>query len=371
MKTLIVTLEYPPQIGGIASYIYNFAKHDTLGEVVVYAPVTAGGLEYDAKNPWKTIRRKPFWALRPRWFKMLLQLRKIIKQEKITELYIHHVLPVGYVAYLLKKSLGVPYTIFLHGTDLEMATKTRGKTKKFARICLGASRVVVNSEFLKNKLSIKVEGLKNVVVLYPCPGDQFLQPVNIEELETLRSKLALNGKKVLLTVARMAEGKGFPHLIRLLPQILQKVPNLVWLVIGDGPKRPALVAAVQKNNLHNVTRFLGTVPYEELAKYYQLADLFVLLTHKDESSEEGWGTVFLEAAASSLPVVAGRVGGVEEVVDNLRTGLLVDVYQDQSVISGVADLLREEKYAKELGVAGHERVLGEFTWEKQIEKLKN
>lgn len=369
MKTLIVTLEYPPQIGGIASYVYNFAKHYSLGEVMVYAPVTPGDAEFDVKNPWKTIRRRPFWGLRPRWFKLLLQLRKIIKQEQIIELYVHHVLPVGYVARLLKKNLGTPYTIFLHGTDLEMATKTRGKTKKFAKICLAANKVVVNSEFLKNKLLTKVEGLQNIVVLYPCPGDQFLQPVNTEELEILRSKLALNGKKVLLTVARMAEGKGFPHLIRLLPQILQKVPNLVWLVIGDGPKRSMLVDMVQKNNLHNVTRFLGTVPYEDLSKYYKLADLFVLLTHKDESSEEGWGTVFLEAAASGLPVVAGRVGGVEEVVDNLRTGLLVDVYQDQSVVSGVADLLREEKYAQELGAAGHERVLNEFSWEKQIKKL--
>lgn len=370
MKTLIVTLEYPPQIGGIASYVYNFVKHYALGEIIVYAPVVTGGVEFDAKNSWKTIRQKPFWILRPRWLKLLLQLRKIIKQEKITELFIHHVLPVGYVAYLLKKNLGIHYIIFLHGTDLEMATNRRSKLKKFAKICLNADRVVVNSEFLKNKLLNKVDSLKNIVVLYPCPGDQFLQPVNSEELEILRSKLALNGKKVLLTVARMAEGKGFPHLIRLLPQILQKVPNLVWLVIGDGPKRNMLVDMAQKNNLQNVTRFLGTVPYEELAKYYKLADLFVLLTHKDESSEEGWGTVFLEAAASGLPVVAGRVGGVEEVVDNLRTGLLVDVYQDQSVVTGVADLLCEEKYAHELGVAGHERVLNEFSWEKQIEKLK-
>lgn len=370
MKTLIVTLEYPPQIGGIASYVFNFAQHYTLNEVMVYAPKMSGDKEFDQKNPWQTLRQKPFWSLRPRWFKLLLQLRKIIKKEKITELHVHHILPVGYVAYLLKKMLGVSYAVFLHGTDLEMITLHPRKTKKFKRICLHANKVVVNSEFLKNKLLNKVEGLQNVIVLYPCPGDQFLQPIKSDDLDVLRSKLALNGKKVILTVARMAEGKGFPHLIRLLPQILEKVPNLVWLLIGDGPKRAELVDAVQKNNLHNVTRFLGTIPYEELPQYYQLADLFVLLTHKDASSEEGWGTVFLEASASGLPIVAGRVGGVEEAVDNLRTGLLVDVYQDMGIVAGVTDLLREEEYARGLGVAGRERVLNEFTWEKQIDKLK-
>lgn len=369
MKILIITLEYPPQIGGIASYVFNFAKNLRPEDVVVYAPSVKGDKEFDQNNYWKTYRLQPFWWLRPRWFKMFLQIRKIVKKENIGKIYLHHILPVGQVAFWVKKILKIPYVVFLHGTDVEMGTDKKNKKRKFSFVCREAEKVVVNSEFLKNKLSNKVENLPNVIVVYPCPGDNFLQEINVEEEQNLRSKLALSGKKVILTVARMAEGKGFPHLIRLLPQILQKVPNLVWLIIGDGPKKTMLVSEIQKNNLQNVTRFLGTIPYEELPKYYRLADLFVLLTHKDESSEEGWGTVFLEAAASGLPVVAGRVGGVEEVVDNLRTGLLVDVYQDQSVVSGVADLLREEKYAKELGIAGRERVLNEFQWDKQISKL--
>ena len=122
-------------------------------------------------------------------------------------------------------------------------------------------------------------------------------------------------------MARLVEGKGYPHLIRLLPEILNKIPNIVWLVIGDGPKKKAIMDLVQKYSLQNIVRYLGEVPYQNLPLYYQSADLFVLLTHKDEQSEEGWGTVFLEAGASGLPVVAGRVGGVEEVVANLQTGL--------------------------------------------------
>ena len=369
MKILIITLEYPPQIGGIASYVFNFAKSLPPEELIVYAPHLKETEVFDKNNLWKTYRLKPFWWLRPRWFKMFLQIRKIVKKEGVEKIYLHHILPVGQVACWIKRFLKIPFVVFLHGTDVEMGTDKKNKRRKFVRICLEAEKVVVNSEFLKNKLLNKTEGLSNVVVVYPCPGEKFLQPSDKEVVEGLRAKLALNGKKVILTVARMAEGKGFPHLIRLLPQILQKVPNLVWLIVGDGPKRSMLVNEIQKNNLQNITRFLGTIPYEELPKYYQLADLFVLLTHKDENSEEGWGTVFLEAAASGLPVVAGRVGGVEEVVDNLRTGLLVDVYQDQSVVSGVADLLREENYAKELGSAGRERVLREFQWKKQIDKL--
>ena len=126
---------------------------------------------------------------------------------------------------------------------------------------------------------------------------------------------------------------------------------------------------VQKYSLQNIVRYLGEVPYQNLPLYYQSADLFVLLTHKDEQSEEGWGTVFLEAGASGLPVVAGRVGGVEEVVANLQTGLLVDIYQDAGVISAVVELLHNEEYAKKMGAAGRERAQKEFNWDNQIRKL--
>ena len=96
----------------------------------------------------------------------------------------------------------------------------------------------------------------------------------------------------------------------------------------------------------------------------------VLLTHPDESSaEEAWGTAFVEAAASGLPVVAGRAGGVEEAVQNMATGLVVDVYQDQSIISAVTELLRNPDYSKQMGQAGRERVIREFNWPEQLKKL--
>jgi phosphatidylinositol alpha-1,6-mannosyltransferase len=299
---------------------------------------------------------------------MLFQIRKIIKKEKIEKIYVHHVLPSGYVAYLLKKFFKIPYVVFFHGTDLEVGLKR--KARRLKKVCNGAEKIVVSGEFLKNKLINRFEDLENkIVILHPCPGSFFLKPIKEEELEILRSKLALNGKKVLISVGRMADGKGFPHMVRLLPKILEKVPNLVWLVIGDGPKKEDLIKNIQKNYLQNVARIMGFVPLNDLPKYYQIADAFVLLTHKDENSEEGWGTTFLEAGASGLPVIAGRVGGVEEVVENLVTGILVDIYQDQGVVSAITEILRNSDYAKQMGEAGRERILREFTWEKQIAKL--
>ena len=370
MKTLIITLEYPPQIGGVASYTYNLAKNMAGEDVVVYAPKMNGDVEFDRKNKWKVTRGKPnFLFVWPRWLRMLAQVWSLVKKEKIQRIYVHNALPAGYVAYLLKKFKKIPYIVFFHGTDLELGIKN--KKNKLKKVCAAAEKIVVNSNFLQNKFKSAFEDLKKeITVIYPCPDDVFLQKAPEAELKKLKSQLALEGKSVIITVARMTEGKGYPHLIRLLPKILEKVPNLVWLIIGDGPKKDEIIKSIQKNYLQNVTRFIGKLPYTDLPKYYQLADLFVLLTHPDESSaEEARGTAFVEAAASRLPVVAGPAGGVEEAVQNMQTGLVVDVYQDQSIISAVTELLRNKDYAKQMGRAGMERVMREFNWPEQLKKL--
>ncbi len=370
MKTLIITLEYPPQIGGVASYTYNLAKNMPATDIVVYTVKTDGGADFDKKNSWKVVRGKPFSLfLWPHWVKMLGEIWGLVEKEKITKIYVHHALPVGYVAYLLKKFKKIPYVIFFHGTDLDLGIKN--KKNKLKKICLAAEKLVFNSNFLKNKFQSAFEDVKTEIsVVHPCPNDIFLQTVPEGELKKIKSQLALEGKSVVITVARMIEGKGYPHMIRLLPKILEKVPNLVWLIIGDGPKKDEIIKSIQKNYLQNVTRFIGKLPYTELPKYYQLADLMVLLTHPDESSaEEAWGTAFVEAAASGLPVVAGRAGGVEEAVLDRQTGLVVDVYQDQSIISAVSELLRNKDYAKQMAQAGKERVMREFNWSEQLKKL--
>lgn len=370
MKTLIITLEYPPQIGGVASYTYNLAKNMAAEDVVIYAPKMEDDANFDKKNPWKVMRGKPnFLFIWPHWLRMLVEVWGLVKKENITNIYVHHALPAGYVAYLLKKFKKIPYTIFFHGTDLELGIKN--KKNKLKKICLAAEKIVVNSNFLKNKFQSAFEDLKKEIsVVYPCPDNIFLQTIPEIELKKIKSQLALEGKKVIITVARMTEGKGYPHLIRLLPKILEKIPNLVWLIVGDGPKKDEIIKSIQKNYLQNVTRFIGKVSYTDLPKYYQLADLFVLLTHPDESSaEEAWGTAFVEAAASGLPVVAGRAGGVEEAVENMVSGLVVDVYQDQSIVSAVIDLLRNQDYGKQMGQVGKERVIREFNWPTQLKKL--
>src|SRR3989339_1493259 len=193
-RTLIITLEYPPQVGGIASAVYNLASHLPPNETVVWAPEMPGEKDFDAKNAWKTYRGQPYYRLFwPRWLKLYFQIRKIVRQEKIERVFVHHVLPVGYVAKMIKNAGKIPYTIFFHGTDLEVGAKF--KKGRLENICRSADKIIVNSKFLSEKLSASLRKIDNnkVRILHPCPADFFFEAKPEDELKKIKSELALMG----------------------------------------------------------------------------------------------------------------------------------------------------------------------------------
>ncbi|KKW41632.1 MAG: Glycosyl transferase group 1 [Candidatus Magasanikbacteria bacterium GW2011_GWA2_56_11] len=372
-RILIITLEFPPQIGGIAAYAHDLASALPAAKVVVLAPRLKKGDDADIQAPYEIVRQKlffPRWVW-PRWLRLLLVSAWIVRRKKIELVLIHHILPAGYAGWLIKKIFRVPYLLFSHGTDVLAAAGTRRKKAFTGLIARGAEQLVFNSESLRRRfLRVWPELEKNSLVLYPCPHPDFFAPPPPAELHELRRRLALEGKRVVLSVARLAEGKGFPHLIRIMDKVLARNPNVVWLIVGTGPKEAEILAQIQKKSLQNIVRFIGEVPRSRLPAYYYLADLFVLLTHPDEGREEGLGLVFLEAGAAGLPVIAGKSGGVEEGVAQAETGLVFDVYRESRHIEdAIVELLENRAYARQLGAQARERLNSEFSWPHQLDKL--
>ncbi|MFA6486403.1 MAG: glycosyltransferase family 4 protein [Candidatus Magasanikbacteria bacterium] len=372
MKILIVTLEYPPLVGGIASYVCDFARHIDPKDVIVYAPDTREGVRFDAANKFKTYRRNPFFSLFwPRWIRAWWQIIRIVKREKIEMIHIHHILPMGYIALIIKRLFKVPYTVFLHGSDLYFSTKTPLKRSNFNRICRQAHTVVVNSQFCKQKLDSIVGELSSIKIIYPCPSDDFFDiSIDQKRIDQIKSELALNGKKTIISVSRLVERKGHALFVSALELVLKKIPNAIWLIVGDGPEKKMLTEMINARGLQSVVRFLPSMPAHETAKYYHCADLFALLTHQDKDGvEEAWGIVFLEASACGLPIIAGRSGGVEEAVLNNETGLIVDARNIKQTANSIIDLLNNPDYSRRLGDAGRERAREEFRWQKQLRKF--
>jgi glycosyltransferase involved in cell wall biosynthesis len=151
--------------------------------------------------------------------------------------------------------------------------------------------------------------------------------------DDLAEHYKLCGRRVLLTVSRLAASeryKGHDRVISLLPRVLERNPDVAYLVVGDGVDRQRLEELAQSMGVAHAMRFAGHVPHQELPDYFRLADVFVM-----PSTGEGFGIVFLEAAASGLPVIGGnRDGSVDALADG-NIGTLVDPNQQVDLVEAI------------------------------------
>jgi phosphatidylinositol alpha-1,6-mannosyltransferase len=164
--------------------------------------------------------------------------------------------------------------------------------------------------------------------------------------------------------------------IRALPAVLKQVPDAAYLLVGDGPDRRRLEQLARKHGVADAVVFAGEVPNQELPDYYNLCDAFVMLSRDrclktGGSLGEGFGIVFLEAAACGKPAVGGRSGGIPEAVSDGVSGLLADPLDVPAVAQTITQLLQDPDLAHRLGEQGRKRVMEQFTWQRSCEDLLN
>jgi phosphatidyl-myo-inositol dimannoside synthase len=173
----------------------------------------------------------------------------------------------------------------------------------------------------------------------------------------------------VLAVARLEPGdryKGIDTLVRAWPIVLARRPDAELVVVGDGHDRGWLQGEVRSMNLTQHIRFEGSVDDSRLRDLYRTAEVFALPTRARVgvgAAGEGFGLVFVEAAAASLPAVAGRAGAVPEVVVDRETGLLVDPMEPRMVADAIGDLLADPELRRRLGTGARSNVLSRFSYE--------
>ena len=172
------------------------------------------------------------------------------------------------------------------------------------------------------------------------------------------------GRPTILTVARLAgRYKGHDVMLRALELIRARVPDVEWVVIGEGPLRAELEELARSLGVSASVRFLGPVSDEERNSWLRRADVFAMPSRLPGGglAGEGFGIVFLEASAYGKPVVAGNVGGAVDAVLDGETGLLVDPTDAVAVGEAVTRLLLDRELAGSLGAAGARRAES-FAW---------
>ncbi|MFH1252899.1 MAG: glycosyltransferase family 4 protein [Candidatus Uhrbacteria bacterium] len=357
-KILLLTLDFPPRTGGVARYLEALAKFFHK-EILVFAVPEQGSEDFDASAEYPIERHDLLWKkIWPRWLKTVWLL--IQKKDKYKTVIVSHVLPLGTAAWLAKFFTGKPYIVIVHGMDVALAGELRRKKWLVGKILRGARVVVTNSIVLAEEVK-RDFGVKSTEVVYP----------GIKNSNHLRLDRALNGQGLnLLTVSRLVPRKGHPRVLQALAKIKDQIPNLQYRIVGDGPMKEALQKTVADLGLSSIVKFAGLLSDAELAEVYEQADLFVMPTVADSVDREGFGIVYLEAAVHGVPSIATDQPGVDEAVLNNQTGLLIPDGDIEALSEAILHLWGDPEERRRLGSNAQKWVLEEFTWKKQLEKLR-
>ncbi|MBM3695195.1 MAG: glycosyltransferase family 4 protein [Actinobacteria bacterium] len=342
MRVLLVTNDYPPKPGGIQQYLANVVAAFP-GEVRVLAPADSGD------DPRVVRHRRPFmWPTRAvrRW----VEAQATEFRPDVLLFGAPH--PLALLGPGLRRSLGIPYGLICYGAEVTVRAALPGARGILRRSLRRADAVFGLSRYTCRR----VERLIGRPVPYLGAGvEPAFAPGDPPE------------RPVVGCVSRFVPRKGQRRVLRAVARLRADGRDLEVLLVGAGPDEAALRRLAAR--LGVPTRFAVAVPWAALPGLYRQMTVFAMPCRSRwlGLEVEGLGLVFLEAAASGLPVLAGDSGGAPETVVPGLTGYIVA--DDAALEEGLRLLLDDPGRAREMGRAGREKVLAEYTWEQVAERL--
>ncbi|MCE7874316.1 glycosyltransferase family 4 protein [bacterium CPR1] len=354
MKVLVVTNKFAPHRGGTAVVWEKWCQHWPAKDLTVIAPLIPGSRDFDASVGYRVVR---VWypdipKIRMPFIYLMLAVRALLECLINRPALIHcgQVFETGPVGLVAKKVLNIPYCIHTYGEELVMARRSSWLQALVSRTLQEARMVTSISDFSASLLhDFGYHG--ECLMVHPgvdsthyCPGP----PGSI-----LADSYAIPPGPKLITVGRLMERKGHASVIALMPVLLESFPDLHYIIVGVGPYEAELKSMVSRTGLNSVVHFLGLVPDAVLPQILRECTVFVHPNRVTRTGDvEGFGIVFLEAAATGLPVVGGDSGGVRDAVLDRQNGLLVNPESREELLEALKLLLSRPEVRKNMGVAG-------------------
>lgn len=375
MRLLVITQDFPPAVGGIETYtaelVTRWGRRDD-SRVEVVAPTHPDAPSIDEQFPGRITRVGTRPDLIP------LRLPAIIRRIRSLrpDVTFHAQWQTVGAAVLARRLTGVPKRIVCaaHGRELlfnpaEGVPGLQSAYDALRRLLLcGPDRFTPVSRYTAGLLhECGVPSSRCHVVPNGTDPDRF-RPLDVGPL---RESLGLVEDTVLLTVGRLVPRKGIDTTLQALPTVLETVPDLTYLVVGTGPDRDRLEKLADDLGIHSHVRFSGYVDADDLPRYYNLADTFVMPSREARPDVEGFGIVFLEAGACGVPTVGARTGGIPDAVQDGETGLLVHPSSPNALADALTRLLTAPGLAQRLGEAARHRAVHEASWDHVAHRLWN
>ena len=376
MKILWITDDFLPHLGGSRLIYYYTMKCFSPGEVTVLTKRRPGWREFDSSETLSIkrgfLKKLPGPGLfreLPLFAEMLLRGLYLLLKTGADVIVCGELMPTGLVGRVLNLLTGRPYILYLHGEEVAIYERLRGEKKMAFSIMRAAPAIVATArEVRDNAVRQGVDPAKIHLLTPGVPGVFFERSPRPGRV---LKRYGLEGKRIILTVARLVERKGHEAVIRVLPDLIKEFGNCVYLVVGIGPSEQKLKRIARELGVAGAVVFAGRKSQEELVDYYAACDVFAMPNRElADGDTEGAGVVFLEAAALGKPVIAGRVGGTGDSVADGVTGFRVDPALPEELGKRLSQLLGDRDLARRMGEAGRRIVLKERRWEDRASGLR-
>jgi phosphatidyl-myo-inositol dimannoside synthase len=366
-RYLVLTELFLPTKGGTAVWFDEVYRRMGGKEIHIVTAAVPDAEAHDVAHPNSIHRlhlRRVAW-LRPEslgmYASLMMRSLALAIRHRFSAIHAGRALPEGLVAWLVARLAGLPVVIYAHGEELTgWGAATKYRAMRFA--LRHADRIIANSEFTRQALLKMGVREERISTIFPGVDVSRFRP-GLPTVD-LRNRLGLaNGTALLLSVGRLQRRKGFDMAIRCLPDLVAKGLDVHYAIIGIGDDREYLKALAAELMVEERVHFLGHVPMDELPRWYNACDLFVLANRDVGGDTEGFGMVFIEAAACGKATIAGLAGGTGSAVLDGVTGLRVDGESLPALVGAIADILVDVKRREALGAAGQARARELLSWD--------
>ncbi|HEV3226187.1 MAG TPA: glycosyltransferase family 4 protein [Acidimicrobiales bacterium] len=364
-RHLLVTNDFPPKHGGIQSYLWELWRRLPAPDVTVLTTAYPGARQWDATQPFRIERVKQ---------KVLLPTPAVVRRvDALADevdaaiVLLDPALPIGLIGPRLRHRYG----LVVHGAEVTVPGRLPGSTRVLRHVLRAADLVVCAGRYAQAEAE-RAAG-RTLPTVHVPPGvdvDRF-RPLSADVRDATRARLGLPlDRPVVLGLSRLVPRKGFDTLLRATGQLAARHEFEVAIAgVGRDRARLGRVAVEAGAPAH----FLGRVPDDELPAVVGSADVFAMLcrTRWLGLEQEGFGIVFLEAAAAGVPQLAGASGGASEAVIHGETGLVVDPPDDvDTAATALSELLSDGGRRSRLGASARARAVDEYAYDVLVRRLR-
>ncbi|MEJ4113337.1 glycosyltransferase family 4 protein [Corynebacterium kroppenstedtii] len=361
-RVLLVTNDFPPTLGGIQTYLYEFIQTLEPDRLVVFASTQdeQAAQKFDHEVPF-TMIRWPHQVMLPTP-RTARRMQDIIRAWSIDTVWFGSSTPLGVMASAARRAGARKIVASTHGHEIGWSMIPVAR-QVLRLIGSRVDTLTYVSQYARRRTQRAFGPNPQWVSLQPGIDLSRFSPHSAAR-DRIRREYGLDRVPVVACISRIVPRKGQDMLVEALPRIRQRIPQVKLLIVGPGTGRESLMARASALGVGDALVTTGPVPFDALPDYYRCADVFAMpvRTVGGGLDVEGLGIVFLEAQACGIPVVAGNGGGAPETVLDSETGLVVNGRKLDEIADAVTRLLADPTWAATMGDKGRRHIESEWSW---------